>query len=80
MKSSKLLGVVIVLQLMILLGQWTGQPSASTARADINLPNPSERQLAILDELKVMNGKFDKLLDVLQSGDVQVKMSNDAKK
>ena len=74
MKSSKLLGVVIVLQGLILVGQWTGQPAASTARADITLPNPSERQLAIIDELKNVNSKLDRIYSTLSGGDMTVKV------
>ena len=75
MKTSKLLGIVIALQALILLGQWTGQPSASTARADVT--NPAERQIAILDELKTLNGKMDQLIGTLRSGDVQVKVAKE---
>ena len=74
MKSSKLLGIVIVLQGLILVGQWAGQPAASTARADINVPNPGERQLAILDELKNVNSKLDKIYSTLSGGDMTVKV------
>jgi hypothetical protein len=80
MKSSKLLGVVIVLQGLILVGQWAGQPAASTARADVNLPNPGERQLAILDELKNVNSKLDKIYGSLTSGDMTVKVVKDDQK
>jgi len=73
MKSSKLLAVVIVLQALILVGQWAGQPAASTARADITLPNPGERQLAIVDELKNVNSKLDKIYSALTGGDMTVK-------
>lgn len=73
MKSSKLLGVVIVLQGLILVGQWSGQPSAGTAKADITLPNPGERQLAIIDELKNVNSKLDKIYGTLTGGDMTVK-------
>jgi hypothetical protein len=73
MKSSKLLAVVIVLQGLILVGQWAGQPAASTARADITLPNPGERQLAIIDELKTVNSKLDKIYGALTGGDMTVK-------
>ncbi|HXE54557.1 MAG TPA: hypothetical protein VN541_16160 [Tepidisphaeraceae bacterium] len=75
MKTSKLLGIVIVLQALILVGQWTGGPSASTARADVT--NPAERQIAILDELKTLNGKMDNLISTLRSGDVQVKVAKE---
>jgi hypothetical protein len=73
MKSSKLLGVVIVLQGLILVGQWAGQPSAGTARADVTLPNPGERQLAIVEELKNVNSKLDKIYSALSGGDMTVK-------
>lgn len=73
MKSSKLLGIVIVLQGLILVGQWAGQPAASTARADISIPNPGERQLAIVDELKNVNSKLDKIYGSLTGGDLTVK-------
>lgn len=77
MKSSKLLGVVIVLQGLILIGQWTGQPAASTARADSPIPNPGERQMAIIDELKNVNVKLDKIYGALTAGDVQVKVAKE---
>ena len=73
MKSSKLLGVVIVLQGLILVSQWAGQPSAGTARADVTLPNPGERQLAIVEELKNVNSKLDKIYSALSGGDMTVK-------
>lgn len=75
MKTSKMLGFVIVMQVVIMLGQWMGQPAPRTASADVQLPNPSERQLAILDELKTLNGKMDRLLEVAQSGDMKVEVT-----
>ena len=75
MKSSKLLGFVIVMQVVILIGQWVGQPAPRTARADTAIPNPGERQIAILDELKELNGKMDHLISVVQSGDMKVEVT-----
>ena len=75
MKSSKLLAFVLVLQVVIVIGQWAGQPAARTASADVNIPNPGERQLAILDELRTLNGKMDRLLTVVQSGDMKVEVT-----
>jgi hypothetical protein len=80
MKSStpKLLGIVIALQVMLLIGQWVN-PSASTAMAQVS--NPSERQYAMIDELKSLNSKVDRLISLLQSGNVEVKVAKtDAKK
>jgi hypothetical protein len=77
--QQKLLTAVLVLQGMLLAGQWLGQPSAAQARGDLNLPNPSERQLAMIDELKSLNAKMDKLTATLTSGDVTVKVAKDEK-
>jgi hypothetical protein len=60
---------------VILLGQWTGQPAARTASADVNLPNPGERQMEMIDELKSLNGKMDHLLSLVQSGDMKVEVT-----
>ena len=79
MKTTKLLVAVVVLQSLILISQWTGQPSASTARAD-QITNPGERQLAILEESKATNAKLEKILSYLQSGDMTVKVAKDDKK
>lgn len=73
--SSKMLGFVIVMQVVIVIGQWAGQPAVRTANADVNIPNPGERQLAILDELRTLNGKMDRLLNVVQSGDMKVEVT-----
>jgi len=78
MKIERMLVVVIVLQLMVLASQWVGQPMIPAAHAQ-NF-NPVERQLAILDEAKSTNTKLDKLIAVLQSGDVQVKVVKDEEK
>jgi hypothetical protein len=75
MKTTKLLAIVIVLQMLILLGQWTGQPAIGTAHADVT--NPAERQLAMVDELKGLNAKMDQLIGMLHNGDVQVKVVKD---
>jgi hypothetical protein len=79
MKNAKLLVVVIVLQSLALVGMWVGQ-SSSTARAEVQLPNPGERQMQIIEELKGINGKLDKLNSLLQSGDVKVKTDKNDKK
>lgn len=79
MKTSKLFGIVIALQALLLVSLWAG-PSVSVARADVPLPNPSERQLAMLDELKSLNNKMDRLISMLQSGNVEVKVAKSDKK
>ena len=43
----------------------------------MTLPDPSARQLAMVEELKGVNARLDKLVGVLQSGDLQVKVAKD---
>jgi hypothetical protein len=73
MKSSKLIIAVLVLQGLILLGQWTGgHDYLTTARGQV--PDPANRQLQMIDELKSTNQKLDKIISVLEGGTVQVKV------
>jgi hypothetical protein len=70
MKSARLLGVVVVLQGLILLGQWTGGPRISTAEAQVL--DPGAQRIAMTEELKKTNEKLDRLISLLESGKVQV--------
>jgi hypothetical protein len=72
MSNSRLLSVVIVLQLMILAGQWLGGPRLSTAQAQIS--DPGRDRIQMLDELRATNAKLDKMIDLLGSGDLQVRV------
>ena len=74
MKTNKLLVAVIALQGLVLIGQWSGGTSMlSTAQAQV--PDPANRQMQMIDELKSLNGKMDDLIGVLRSGDLQVKVA-----
>lgn len=69
----RLLGVVIVLQVLVLAGQWLGNPSYLTsARAEQT--DPGRDRALMLDELKGTNSKLDKLIDILGSGELQVRV------
>jgi len=72
--TNRLLAAVLTLQVLTLTGQWAGHVS-NEARADLP-PNPAERQLAQTEELKALNSKLEKLISVLESGRVEVKISN----
>jgi hypothetical protein len=74
MKTSKLLVAVIALQGLILIGQWTGGGSSILPTAHGQVPDPANRQLQMIDELKSLNGKMDELIGILRSGDLQVKV------
>ena len=72
MTNSKLLGVIVALQGLILLGQWTGAPNYLThAQAQTD---PARDRQQIVDEMRSTNAKLDKLIDILTSGELQVKV------
>lgn len=72
MSTSRLLGVVIALQLVLLAGQWLGPAHLSSAQAQIS--DPGRDRVQMLEEMKATNAKLDKLTDLLASGDLQVKV------
>ena len=74
MKSSKLLSVIIILQGLILIGQWTGG-HGYLPQAQAQVPDPANRQLQMLDELKSLNGKLEKVVGLLEGGELQVKLA-----
>jgi hypothetical protein len=73
MKTNKLLVGILFLQGLILIGQWTGTGYLTTASAQV--PDPANRQMQMIDELKELNTKMDKLIGILEGGDLQVKVS-----
>ena len=77
--TQKLLTAVVVLQGAIIAGQWFGSTPAYAARNELNLPDPGARQLAMIDELKALNAKVDKLHTAITSGQVRVKVEKEEK-
>ena len=69
--TNKALAVVLVLQGLILAGQWLGGPTLSSASGQDF--NPGRDRQQIIDAIKETNGKLDKLIGILESGDLQVK-------
>jgi hypothetical protein len=75
MKSAKLLTVVVVLQGLILMGQWLGAPSmVSPAHAQV--PDAGGQRLEMITELKTLNGKMERLISILESGKLEVKVAH----
>jgi hypothetical protein len=72
--TQRLLAAVLVLQVLTLLGLWTGQPGLSHAAAAI--PDPGAQREAMVEQQKETNQKLDKLLTLLTSGDVKVKFDD----
>lgn len=69
--TAKLLKFVVALQVLTVLGLWTGQRATSSVSAAV--PDPGAQREAILAEQKETNKKLDKLIELLKSGDVKVK-------
>lgn len=76
--TSKLLAAVVVLQGIILLGQWTGQGPVTPAQAQV--PDAGSQRREIVDELRAMNGKLDRISETLKSGDLRVSVNQTEKK
>jgi hypothetical protein len=74
MKTAKLLTVVVVLQGLILLGQWTGNgvPSVVTP-AQAQIPDAGGQRIEIINQIKELNGKVDRLIGILESGKLEVR-------
>jgi hypothetical protein len=73
MKNSKWIAAILVLQGIILIGQWTGGRTLPTAMAG-DVPNPAARQMELLEETKATNAKLDKIISLLEGGDLQVRV------
>lgn len=72
MNTTKLLVTVVVLQAMILLGQWTGSGPVTPAYGQI--PDAGAQRSQMVDELRALNGKMDRLIGLLEGGKVQVSL------
>lgn len=71
--APRWLALTVVLQGLTLLGQWGAGPAATPARAD--LPDAGAQRNQVIDQLKGVNDRLDKLLATLASGDVRVKVA-----
>jgi hypothetical protein len=73
MKTPKVLVVVVVLQALALLTLWTGRDVLPVAQGQV-LDSGAQRAEAVT-QLKAVNDKLDKLIALLESGDLQVKVA-----
>ncbi len=73
MNERKLLAVALVLNAVTLAAMWTTHaPGPATAQAQI--PDSGAQRAAIVDELRRLNTSTEKLVQLLEGGDVQVKV------
>lgn len=76
---NKTLALIVSLQVLTLAGQWVSPPSLSPAVAQS--ADPGMQRTAMVEEQKATNAKLDKLISILESGELQVKVvSPDEKK
>jgi outer membrane murein-binding lipoprotein Lpp len=74
MKTTQLLTVVVILQGLILAGQWLGAPALTTpARAQI--PDPGAQQQQVIKELQALNAKMDRMVGIFESGKLEVRVA-----
>lgn len=73
MKSSRLLAVVIVLQIVALLSQMLGGNGYVTP-AYGQIPDAGAQRDQLIQEMKTANAKLDRLAAILESGNLQVKV------
>ena len=71
MKTTKLLTAVIVLQALILAGQWLGAPGV-VAPAHAVIPDEGGQRLEIINQVKGTNDRLDRVISILESGKLEV--------
>ncbi|HZQ36389.1 MAG TPA: hypothetical protein VFD32_10675 [Dehalococcoidia bacterium] len=69
MKTTKLLTAILVMQILLFCGQWFGN---TPARASQGIPDAGAQRADILDQLRSVNDKLDKLTSVMTDGSLQV--------
>lgn len=74
MKNAKLLTVIVILQGMILAGQWLGAPSV-VSPVHAQIPDAGGQRLEMIKELQALNGKMERMIGILESGKLEVKVS-----
>jgi hypothetical protein len=72
--TAKWLGVIVVLQVITLIGQWVGAPTGATP-AHAQLPDEGAQRNEMINQLKGVNDRLDRLTAVLSSGNLQVKVA-----
>lgn len=69
--QNRLLASILVLQVLILAGQWTG---SSLPVAQAQVPDAGAQRITMIEELRASNAKLEKMVNILQSGKLQVQV------
>ena len=75
--TQKLLTAVLCLQVLTLMGLWTGQPRTATVNAAI--PDPGAQREAQVEQQRKTNEKLDRIIDLLGSGKMKVQVASEGK-
>ena len=75
--TQKLLTAVLCLQVLTLMGLWTGQPRTATVNAAI--PDPGAQREAQVEQQRKTNEKLDRIIDLLGSGKLKVQVASEGK-
>lgn len=73
MNTNRWLAAVVVLQSIMLLTLWVGGPALPQAAAQI--PDAGAQRLAMIEELRGANARLDKVITLLNSGELQVRVT-----
>ena len=73
--TNRLLAAVLVLQVITLAGQWSGHAASNDARANVPM-DPGAQRVAQTEEMKQINQKLSRLVSILESGKLEVRVSN----
>ena len=74
MKTTQLLTVVVILQGLILAGQWLGAP-ALVSPAQAQIPDPGAQTQQVIKELQALNAKMDRMVGIFESGKLEVRVA-----
>ena len=74
MKTTQLLTVVVILQGLILAGQWLGAPALTTP-APAQIPDPGAQTQQVIKELQALNAKMDRMVGIFESGKLEVRVA-----
>ena len=74
MKTTQLLTVIVILQGLILAGQWLGAPALVTP-AHAQIPDPGAQTQQVIKELQALNAKMDRMVGIFESGKLEVRVA-----
>jgi hypothetical protein len=72
--APRWLALVVVLQLLVLVGQWTGPHYGTPAHAQ--LTDPATQRNNLIDQQRLTNEKLDRLIAIFESGNLQVRTAS----